>query len=159
MTDTTQVFETTIKATPEAIWDALTNPEQTDRYGYRGRVEYDLQPGGAYRAFSSAEMRAQGAPEVILDGKVIEVEVPRKLVQTWHALFGPETSAEAPTRLTFEIEDGGNDESKVKVTHELEGAPLTAAYVTGSVPDAGGGWSYVLSDLKSLLETGEEPDA
>ena len=49
---TTQVYRVYIKATPEAIWDAITKPEWTERYGYGGRVEYDLRPGGAYRAFA-----------------------------------------------------------------------------------------------------------
>ena len=60
VTETTQVYTVFIKATPEAIWDALTNPDQTDRYGYRGRVEYDLRDGGSYKALANAEMLAHG---------------------------------------------------------------------------------------------------
>jgi uncharacterized protein YndB with AHSA1/START domain len=66
VTETTQVYKVFIKATPEAIWDALTNPDQTDRYGYRGRVEYDLRNGGSYQALASAEMLAHGTPEVMV---------------------------------------------------------------------------------------------
>jgi uncharacterized protein YndB with AHSA1/START domain len=154
-TVTTQVYSVFIKATPEAIWDAITNPEWTDRYGYRGRAEYDLRPGGGYRAFASEDMRAHGAPEVVVEGQVIQVDAPRKLVQSWSALFGPETESEAVTHLGWELEAGDNGVTKVTVTHELEGAPRTAAFVGGTVPNAGGGWSFVLSDLKTLLETGK----
>jgi uncharacterized protein YndB with AHSA1/START domain len=161
MTETgvaTQTYCVYVKATPEAIWDAITNPEQTDRYGYRGRAEYELRPGGAYRAHASDEMRAMGAADVVVEGEVLEVEPGRKLVQTWHALFDPQTTAEPAKRLTWDLEEGqvpwAPGATKLTLTHELDGAPSTAAIVGGAVPGAGGGWAYVLSDLKSLLETG-----
>ena len=53
----TQVYRVYIKATPEAIWDAITKPEWSRRYGYGGSVEYDLRPGGAYRAYPGEERR------------------------------------------------------------------------------------------------------
>ena len=59
---TTQVYRVYIKATPQAIWDAITKPEWTERYGYGGRGEYDLRPGGAYRGLTSEAMRATGRP-------------------------------------------------------------------------------------------------
>jgi uncharacterized protein YndB with AHSA1/START domain len=154
MTETTQVYKVFIKATPEAIWDAITNPDQTDRYGYRGRVEYDLRAGGSYKAHASAPMRAMGSPDVVVEGDVIEVAAPHRLVQTWHPLFGEDMIAEPAGRMTWEIEDADFGGQKVTLTHELEGAPLAAAMVDGSVQGAGGGWAFVLSDLKSLLETG-----
>ena len=55
---TTQAYQAYIKATPEAIWDALTTSEWTERYGYGGRVDYELRPGGAYRAYASEAMLA-----------------------------------------------------------------------------------------------------
>ena len=59
---TTQVYRVYIKATPQAIWDAITKPEWTERYGYGGRSEYDdLRPGGAYRALASDAMKKAGA--------------------------------------------------------------------------------------------------
>jgi len=153
-TTTTQTYGIYVKATPEAIWEALTTSEWTDRYGYRGRVHYELRAGGAYRAYASDAMRAYGAPEVIVEGTVVEVDAPRRLVQTWHALFDAQTSAEAETRLTVELEPVEDGVTKVTLTHELEGAPSTAAFVGGAIPGTGGGWAYVLSDLKTLLETG-----
>ena len=153
-TTTTQVYRVYIKATPEAIWDAITKPEWTERYGYRGRSEYDLRPGGAYRSVASDEMRALGMAEQLVDGEVIEADPPRRLVQTWRFLWDEQIAAEGPTRVTFEIDEGPGGASRLTVTHELENAPTTAAYVAGEIADAGGGWSWVLSDLKTLLETG-----
>ncbi|MGH3993236.1 MAG: SRPBCC family protein, partial [Pseudonocardiaceae bacterium] len=145
---TTQVYRVYIKATPQAIWDAITKPEWTQKYGYQAPVEYDLRPGGGYRGLASDAMLARGAPEVVIGGEVIEVDPPRKLVQTWRALFDPETAAEAFTRVTWEI-DETDGVSMLTVTHELDGAPKTAALVSGQFADAGGGWSYILSDLKT----------
>jgi uncharacterized protein YndB with AHSA1/START domain len=153
---TTQVHRIYIKATPEAIWEAITKPEWSQRYGYGGSVEFDLRPGGAYRTHASEEFLAAGAPEVVVDGEVIEADPPRKLVQTWRMLMDPDLQAEGFTRLTYEIEPGEYG-TKLTVIHELEGAPKLAALVDGQLEStgAGGGWAWVLSDLKSLLETGE----
>jgi uncharacterized protein YndB with AHSA1/START domain len=151
---TTQVYRVFIKATPEAIWEAITKPDWTERYGYRGRSDYDLRPGGSFRTVASPEMLALGMAEQLLDGEVIEADPPRRLVQTWRVLWDPEMTAEGFTRLTWEIEAGDAGIATLTVTHELEGAPKVALQVAGEVPDAGGGWSWILSDLKTLLETG-----
>jgi uncharacterized protein YndB with AHSA1/START domain len=151
----TQVYQVFIKATPEAIWDAITKPEWSERYGYQAHSEYDLRPGGAFRSTATEELRAMGMSQDLVDGEVIEADPPRKLVQTWRFLWTEEIAAEGPTRVTFDITEAGGEVSKLTVTHELENAPQTAAYLAGEITDAGGGWSYVLSDLKTLLETGE----
>jgi uncharacterized protein YndB with AHSA1/START domain len=159
-TVTTQVYRVYIKATPEAIWDAITKPEWTERYGYGGRAEYDLRPGGAYRGASNEGMRAMGAPDVAVDGEVIEVDPPRKLVQTWRMVMDEEMAKEGFTRLTYEIEAGKGGVTRLTVTHDLQGAPKLAVMISGGLEDtgAGGGWSWVLSGLKTLLETGESLD-
>jgi len=77
------------------------------------------------------------------------------LVQTWNALFGPPVTDEPSTRLTYAITPAGNGATKVTMTHELDGAPVTAGLVNGDDEMGGGGWAFVLSDLKSLLETGK----
>jgi uncharacterized protein YndB with AHSA1/START domain len=153
-TKTTEVYRVFIKATPEAIWEAITNPDWTERYGYGGRSEFDLRPGGAYRATANEELQAMGMPAVVVDGEVVEADPPRKLVHTWRFLWS-ELAAEGPTRVTFEIGDSDNGVSSLTVTHELENAPQTAAQLAGEIEGAGGGWPYVLSDLKTLLETGK----
>ncbi len=153
-TVTTQTYSIFIKATPEAIWDAITSPDWTQRYGYGGRVDYELRPGGAFRAHASEAMRAQGSADVIIVGEVLEADVPHRLVQTWNALFDEEVTAEATTRLTFELAPGDFGGTKLTLTHDLDGAPTTAALVGGTMPGTGGGWAFVLSDLKTVLETG-----
>ena len=150
----TQAYRVYIKAAPEMIWDAITTSEWTQRYGYGVRVDYELRPGGAYRAYATEDMLAPGASDVIIEGEVVEVEAHRRLVQTWNALFESQIADEATTRLAFELEPAEGGVTKLTVTHELEGAPMTAALVGGTIPGTGGGWSYVVSDLKTLLETG-----
>jgi uncharacterized protein YndB with AHSA1/START domain len=154
---TTQVYRVYIKASPQAIWDAITKPEWTQRYGYRGIAEYDLRPGGKYRARAPEDMQAMGMPEVVVDGEVIEADPPRKLVHTWRFLWDEEIASEGPTRVTFDIEEDDGGVTRLTVTHELENAPQTAAQLASvaRIQEGGGGWSLILSDLKTLLETGE----
>jgi uncharacterized protein YndB with AHSA1/START domain len=111
-------------------------------------------------------MKAQGAamgaevPDLATEGEVIEADPPRRLVQTFHMMMDPELAAEGVTRLTYEIEEDKGGATKLTLIHELEGAPKLAAVLSGAMEDqgAGGGWSWVLSDLKSLLETGSSFD-
>ena len=157
---TTQVYEVYIKAEPQAIWDAITSSEWTEKYGYRGRVEYDLRAGGAYKAFATPDMVSFGMPEVVVDGEVLESNPPNRLVQTYRFLFNDDTKAEGFTRLTWEIERAASGFSRLTVTHELEGAPGMAAMVSSRFSEMGaGGWAWILSDLKSVLETGSAMSA
>jgi uncharacterized protein YndB with AHSA1/START domain len=152
---TTQVYRVFIKATPQAIWDAITKPEWAQKYGYACPVEYDLRPGGSFRCLSSEPMRAHGVPDVAIIGEVIQSDPPRKLVQTWHPVWDPISAAEVPTRLTYEIEERPNGLTVLTITHDVAGAPSVARMVSGEIKEAGGGWAFVLSDLKTLLETGK----
>jgi uncharacterized protein YndB with AHSA1/START domain len=154
---TTQVHRVYINATPDAIWEAITSPEWTKRYGYHAIAEYDLKPGGKYRAVATPEMQSMGMPEELLDGEVIEADPPRKLVQTWHALWDEGVAGEQPTRVTWDIEEDDGGITRLTVTHELEGAPIHAEQVSteAKLREGGGGWSWILSDLKTLLETGK----
>jgi uncharacterized protein YndB with AHSA1/START domain len=162
-TTTTQVYRIYIKATPEAIWEAITKPEWTERYLYETRVDFDLRPGGAYRAYPSEMMRVHGAemgypiPDVVIDGEVIEADPPRRLVQTWRMLMDPTMAAEGFTRLTWEIEETQGGVSKLTVVHDVDGAPQIATLISGGMEDqgAGGGWPQILSSLKTLVETGK----
>jgi glyoxylase I family protein len=157
-TETVQVYRTYINASPAAIWDALTKPEWTKRYGYAPLVEYDLRPGGAFRSHANEGMKAAGVPDVITDGEVIEVSPPRRLVQTWRMLMDPKMAAEGFTRLTYDIEPVRGGVSRLTVTHDLSDAPKLFALLAGEHESsgAGGGWSEVLSGLKTLLETGAQ---
>ena len=155
---TTQVYRVYIRATAEAIWDAITKPEWTQRYGYGGSAEYDLRSGGVYRSHASEEMVPGGG--VAVDGEVIEADPPRKLVQTWRMLMDPGLTAEGFTRHSYDIKEGKGGVCTLTVTHDLTDAPRLAALLAGENEDqgAGGGWTYVLSGLKTLLETGEQLD-
>ena len=100
-------------------------------------------------------MLSMGLPEVSVDGEVVESDPPRKLVQTYRFLFNDATKAEGFTRLTWEIEPTQSGFCRLTVTHELEGAPIMAGMVGGKFSEMGtGGWTWILSDLKTVLETG-----
>jgi uncharacterized protein YndB with AHSA1/START domain len=153
---TTHVHRVYIRATPEAIWEAITTPEWSARYGYGGTVEDDLRPGGQFKAYTSQEMREAGAPDLAIDGEVVEADPPRRLVLSWRMVMDEGLAAEGFTRLTYEIEQMPDGVSKLTLVHELDGAPRLAQLLRGDWESegAGGGWAWVLSDLKSLLETG-----
>jgi uncharacterized protein YndB with AHSA1/START domain len=153
----TQHYRIVINASAQAIWDAITQPEWTENYGYGGRVEYELKAGGRFSHRASAEMRAMGMPDEMIVGEVIESDPPRKLVQTWHPLFTEVSSAEPYTRLSYTIDVGHSGVCTVTIIHDVTGAPMVAGIVPGGGdPSFGrGGWPWVLSDLKSLLETGK----
>jgi uncharacterized protein YndB with AHSA1/START domain len=138
-----QVYSVFVRTTPEQLWDAITKPEFTTKYFYGSVIESTWEPGSSYTGWAGDRSMQY------VDGEVIEATPPSKLVTTWRALYDPETAAEPFSRVTWEIEAAGEGVTKLTVVHdELEGAPKTAANVAG-------GWSYVLSGLKTLLETGE----
>jgi len=137
---TTQVYQVFIKATPEAIWDAITRPEFTARYFYGARIE------------NTAERHRALSPDgdVWGDSPTFEYEPPRRLVHEWQSLYDPELAGEEPSRVSWEIEPQDGGYCKLTVVHDrLEASPKTAESVSGA------GWMMVLSGLKTLLETGE----
>jgi len=160
---TTQVYRVFIKASRQAVWDAITRPEWTERYGYGGAVEYELRKGGSYRHLPSAEMVEAGkehgfpVPDVIIDGEVLEADPPKRLVHTWHFMMSPEFAEDAVGTITYELEEQEGGVTRLTLIHELDGAPATALMVSSDDDPShgGGGWAWVLSDLKSLLETGK----
>jgi uncharacterized protein YndB with AHSA1/START domain len=140
---TTQVYSVFIRATPEEVWDAITKPEFTAQYFYNSVIDSTWEPGSTYAGF------AADRSQQYVDGEVLEAEPPRRLVTTWRALYDPETAAEPFSRVTWEIEPTEPGVAKLTVVHdELEASPKTAENVAS-------GWSYVLSGLKTLLETGK----
>lgn len=138
--ETTQVYRIFIRATPEEIWQAITNPGFTARYFHGARITVvpdhytSLAPNG----------------DVWGDAEVFEFDPPRRLVHGWQSLYDPEMAAEEPSRVTWEIEPAESGVCMLTVTHDrLERAPKTARSVSGA------GWMHVLSGLKTLLETGD----
>lgn len=128
MSTTVSIHRVYIKASPERVWEAITSPEWNSRYAYKTAGEYDLRPGGTYRV-ATADMRAMGAPELFIDGEVLEVDPPHLLVQTWHPYFTPESAPETPGRLTWELTEENGGVTRLTVTHELEDAPATLSFI------------------------------
>jgi uncharacterized protein YndB with AHSA1/START domain len=140
---TTQVYAVFIRATPEQVWEGITNPEFTQRYFYGSVIESTYEVGASYDGWA-ADRSVQ-----YVDGEVLEADPPRRLVTTWRALYDAETAAEPFSRVSWEIESTSDRVTKLTVVHDrLEASPKTAENVAG-------GWSFVLSGLKTLLETGE----
>jgi uncharacterized protein YndB with AHSA1/START domain len=141
-------FERTFPHPVEAAWQAVTEPSELAQW-FPTRVEFEaLRPG------ARINFRFEGDRYPPMTGEVLEVDPPRRLVQSWRMLFEESQAAEPLTRITWEIEQMEGDVTRLTVVHELEGAPIHLALVTGDVVQGGGGWPFILSDLKSLLETG-----
>lgn len=149
---TTQLYSIYIEAPAQQCWDAITTSELVQDYGYGGAVEIELREGGVYRNLASEEMRSLGMPEVVVTGSVLKAEPPRLLVLHWKPVWLDEPE----TTLTWEITPQGDRLTRVTLTHELSGAPETAKQVAGGgdAQNGGGGWPWVLSGLKTRLETG-----
>jgi uncharacterized protein YndB with AHSA1/START domain len=139
-TEMEKVFEIYIKTTPERLWEAITDDAQRRRYWFGVGVVSDWGPGSAYEQTSPA------APGPIAAGENLEVDPPRRLVQSFNALWGEDVRAESTSRVTWEIEPVG-DSCRLTVIHDqLRDGANAQIY---------GGWPQVLSGLKTLLETGE----
>jgi Uncharacterized conserved protein len=135
-----KIFEIYIRTTPERLWEAITDPEIRSRYNFGVRVASDWAPGSRF------EMGAPGAPGLLGEGQNLEVDPPRRLVQSMVALWSDEVKSEGATRVTWEIEPVG-DSCRLTVTHdELR---------EGANEELYGGWPMILSGLKTWLETGE----
>jgi uncharacterized protein YndB with AHSA1/START domain len=135
-----KVFEIYIKTTPERLWEAITNPEMRRIYSFGVGVISDWTPGSLYQATSPM------APEPISEGENLEVDPPRRLVQSYRARWGDDVKAEGTSRVTWEIQPVG-DSCRLLVTHDQ--------LREGANEQLYGGWPMILSGLKTLLETGE----
>jgi uncharacterized protein YndB with AHSA1/START domain len=135
-----KVFEIYIKTTPERLWEAITNPEMRRKYNFGVGVETDWKPGSRYQGVSPM------APAPILEGENLEVDPPRRLVQSFRALWSEDVKREGTSRVTWEIEPVG-DSCRLTVTHDRLREDANAELY--------GGWMMVLSGLKTLLETGK----
>ena len=138
---TTQVYSVFIRATPEQVWEAITTPEFSHKYFHGAHLT--ITPD------SYSSVTAEGAD--LVTGSVLEFDPPKRLVHTWRAMYSPELAAEEESRVTWELDERDGGLTYLTVTHDqLEGAPLTAVGVSGE------GWMWVLSGLKTVLET-EQP--
>jgi len=139
---TTQVYQLYIKASQEEVWDAITNPEIVAKFFHGARVESTSEVGSKLRSFSPDHSQMWN------DNTILECDPPRRLVHTWGSLYDPEMAAEPESRVTWEIEAQPGGFAKLTLIHDRLGqSPKTAASVKG--------WSYILSNLKTVIETGE----
>jgi uncharacterized protein YndB with AHSA1/START domain len=135
-----KVFEIYIKTTPERLWEAITDPGMRAKYNFGAVQRSDWAPGSRY------EMAAPGAEVLLGEGENVEVDPPRRLVQTFTALWSEDVKAEGTTRVTWDIEAVG-DSCRLTVTHDQ--------MREGAHSEIYGGWPMILSGLKTLLETGQ----
>ena len=135
------VYVTFIRTTPLRLWQALTSPQEMQRYWFGMKLESDFRPGSPWRmAFPDGRIADTG--------EILEADPPRRLVIRWRNEFMPELKAEGYSSCTMELEpqDGA---TKLTITHSIERANSVF------IEKVSGGWPRILSNLKSLLETGE----
>jgi uncharacterized protein YndB with AHSA1/START domain len=133
-----KVYEIYIKTSPERLWQAITDSSMRAKYTFGLGVKSDWTTGSRYES--------ENTPVPILEGENVEVDPPRRLVQTFRALWSDEVKAEGTSRVTWDIEQIA-DSCRLTVTHdEMRENANSELY---------GGWPMILSGLKTLLETGE----
>lgn len=138
----TQVYQLYIKASQEEVWDAITNPAIVAKFFHGAQVESTYETGAKLRSLSPDGSDIWG------DNTILECDPPRRLVHTWRSLYDSVLAAEPESRVTWEIEAQPGGFAKLTLIHDrLDASPKTAASV--------GGWSYILSNLKTVMETGE----
>jgi len=135
------VYVTYIRTTPDRLWSALTTPEFMRQYWFGCHIETQWKRGSPWR-LQFKDGRVADA------GTIVEIDPPKRLVLEWRNEWSPELNAEGNARCTMELEPS-DGVVKLTVTHEMArtGSKLIEA--------VGGGWPKILSNLKSLLETGE----
>ena len=142
------VYVTYIRSTPEKLWAALTDPRIIAKYWFGITAECEWKPGSSW-ALKFADGRIADT------GEILEADPPRRLVIRWRNEFKPELKAEGYSRCTMQIEmaddyhDFGGKAVKLTIEHEIEGEG-GAKFIEA----VSGGWPKILSNLKSLLETG-----
>jgi uncharacterized protein YndB with AHSA1/START domain len=135
-----KVFEIYIRTTPERLWEAITDGDIRSKYHFGNRVSSDWTPGSRF------EMSHPGAEGLLGEGENLEVDPPRRLVQSMTALWSDEAESEGTSRITWEIEPVG-DSCRLTVTHDQ--------LREGASSELYGGWPMILSGLKTWLESGE----
>jgi uncharacterized protein YndB with AHSA1/START domain len=135
-----KVFEIYIKTTPERLWQAITDSDMRRKYNFGVGVNSDWTPGSPYEGVHPM------APGPLVEGENLEVDPPRRLVQSFRALWSDDVRAEGTSRVTWEIEPV-EDSCRLTVVHDQ--------MREGANSEIYGGWPMILSGLKTLLETGE----
>lgn len=140
MARSTFVYVSYIRTTPEKLWSALTDAEFMKQYWFGVHCESEWTAGASWTMVSPKDQ--------ILDaGKIVEAIPPRRLVIRWQNQFRPELKAEGESLCTIEIEQSGTA-VKLSITHSIEREP------SKFIEAVSGGWPKIVSNLKSVLETG-----
>src|SRR5919109_2911075 len=140
MARSTFVYVTYIRTTQEKLWSALTDAEFMKRYWFGTHCESQWTAGSSWKM-----VYPDG--RITDDGEIVEAEPPRRLVIRWRNQFKPELKAEGDSLCTMELEPTGTA-VKLSITHTIEREP------SKFIVAVSGGWPKVISNLKSLLETG-----
>jgi uncharacterized protein YndB with AHSA1/START domain len=136
-----KVFEIYIRTTPQRLWDAITDSETRSKYNFGAGITSDWTPGSHF------EMGHPASGLLLGEGENLEVDPPRRLVQSMVALWGDDVKSEGTTRITWDIVPIADDSCRLTVTHDQ--------LREGANEQLYGGWSMILSGLKTWLETGE----
>ncbi|HEV8261711.1 MAG TPA: SRPBCC family protein [Burkholderiales bacterium] len=141
MAKSTYLYVSYIRTTPEKLWSALTDAAFMKQYWFGCHCESEWTPGSSWTLLS-------GEGQVLDAGEIVEAEPPRRLVIRWHHQSKPELKAEGPSLCTMELEPS-ETAVKLSITHTIERDPSKL------ITAVSGGWPKVISNLKSLLETGQ----
>jgi len=140
-TPPSHVFSVFIRADQATVWRALTESEYTLRYYYASTIESDFKAGSPYLY--------KVGDDPAIEGEILESDPPNRLAMTFHAVWDDDVRADPPSRVVWELEVAGPGVTKLSVVHDgLAKAPATAEQIAG-------GWPFILSGLKTLLETGQ----
>ena len=134
------VYVTYIKTTPEKLWEALTSQEMSKLYWFGAHLESDWKPGSPWKIVHSDG-------RIMDSGEIIECDKPKRIVIKWRNEWSAELNAEGFSRCTMDIEQA-DGAVKLTVMHSID---RPESKFIGAVS---GGWPRILSNLKSLLETG-----
>jgi uncharacterized protein YndB with AHSA1/START domain len=135
-----KIYEIYIRTTPERLWEALTSPEDRPKFQFGNTLS------GEWKVGSRIEMSNPNAGYVLGYGEILEIDPPRRLVQTMNALWGEDVKAEGTSRVTYEIEAVGDSCCLTVIHDQLREGANAQIY---------GGWPMILSGLKTWLETGQ----
>ena len=140
MARSTYVYVTYIRTTPEKLWSALTDAQFMKQYWFGVHGESQWRPGSPWKLVS-------GDGQILDSGEIVGAEPPRRLVIRWQNQFKPELKVEGASLCTMELEPSATA-VKLSITHTIEREP------SKFIEAVSGGWPKVISNLKSLLETG-----
>ena len=147
MTRSTFVYVSYIRTTPEKLWSALTDADFMKQYWFGMHCDQ-------WTAGSPWKMVASDG-HIFDTGEIVEAEPPRRLVIRWQHQNKPELKAEGDSLCTMELEPSGAA-VKLSITHTIKRVPSKL------IDAVSGGWPKIISNLKSLLETGsialQEPE-